>query len=78
MRETKTNRKLHLGREIIATLQSVELGGVNGGVQNTGCVSGCTQCPGDRTATIGPPKIATIVDCPVPGTEIFTGNRPPR
>jgi len=78
MRDTKTNKRLYLARETVATLQSIELGEVNGGVQNTGCVSGCTQCPGDRTATIGRPQVATIVDCPVPGTDIFTGKTSPR
>lgn len=40
-------RKLDLKRETLAPLQSTELDAINGGVVYTGCVSGCTQCPGD-------------------------------
>jgi len=53
-------RKLDLKRETLATLQSTELDAINGGVVYTGCVSGCTQCPGDpRPGGPGLPRPGT-------------------
>lgn len=49
-------KKLYLARETIATLPSVDVSEVHGGVQNTGCDSACTQCPGGpRITTLGDP-----------------------
>jgi hypothetical protein len=56
-------RKLDLKRETLATLQSTELDAINGGVVYTGCVSGCTQCPGDPRPGPGGPS-----PFPRPGT----------
>ena len=79
----KTNaKKLRLGRETVAVLQSVELTDINGGVVYTGCVSGCTRCPGDNLTipqgTQGP-QVGSWFGCPPPGTDIFTGKtgKPP-
>jgi hypothetical protein len=47
MRRTNTKNKLRLERETVAVLQSVELNDINGGIMYTGCISGCTKCPGD-------------------------------
>lgn len=47
MRQIEKKTKLRIGRETVAVLQSVELSDVNGGIMYTGCVSGCTKCPGD-------------------------------
>jgi hypothetical protein len=74
MRQTNA-KKLRLERETVAVLQSVELTDINGGVAPTGCVSGCTECPGDRLTT-GPG--GSVIGCPPPGTDIFTGKPPVR
>ena len=75
MRETNL-KKLRLARETIATLQSVDLGDVHGGVVNTGCMSGCGQCPGDLTRPTGRPQLETLLECPKPnpGTAPWSGN----
>lgn len=78
----KTNaKKLRLGRETVAVLQSVELTDINGGVVYTGCVSGCTRCPGDNLTVPQEPKgpqVGSWLGCPPPGTDIFTGKPPVR
>jgi hypothetical protein len=48
-------KKLYLARETIATLQSVDVSDVHGGVMYTGCDSACTQCTGG-------PRTKTLVD----------------
>lgn len=77
MRQTNA-KKLRLERETVAVLQSVELTDINGGVAQTGCVSGCTQCPGDRLTTVKGPQNATVLGCPPRGPDIFTGRPPAR
>ena len=58
-------KKLYLARETIATLQSVDVSEVHGGVQYTGCDSACTQCPGGPRTTLGDPLTKTGT----PGTD---------
>jgi hypothetical protein len=70
MRQTNA-KKLRLARETVAVLQSVELTDINGGVVQTGCVSGCTKCPGDPPT--GQDPLASVIGCPPKGTGIFTG-----
>jgi len=76
MRQTNS-KKLRLERETVAVLQSVELTDINGGVVQTGCVSGCTKCPGDQL-TIGPSPQGSFWGCPPAGTDVFTGRPPVR
>ena len=75
MRQTNA-KKLRLERETVAVLQSVELTDINGGVVYTGCVSGCTQCPGDRLTTGQGTQLETVLGCPPRGPDIFTGKAP--
>lgn len=43
----KKQKRLSLHRETVLQLDVNALPRANGGIDWTGCVSGCTQCPGD-------------------------------
>jgi len=51
-----STRKLDLKRETLAALQATDLDAINGGYVYTGCVSGCTKCPGDTITGTGRPS----------------------
>jgi hypothetical protein len=79
MRQIHQKTKLRLGRETVAVLQSVELNEVNGGIMYTGCISGCTKCPGDvqpQPDTKPPVNLPTAPNWPLPGLDTFKTFQP--